>query len=191
MVRLTKIYTRGGDSGETSLGGGTRRAKYDLRIAAYGTVDEANASLGIARLHVGAEITDPLARIQNDLFDLGADLCRPQEEPVSDGPASGPLRVTAGQVTWLEGQIDDLNADLEPLNTFVLPGGSAAAAHLHLSRTIVRRAERIVAELAAQTPINSEVLKYLNRLSDYLFVVSRHQNGRGKGDHLWIPGEHR
>lgn len=189
MVRLTRIYTRGGDKGETSLGDGTRVAKHALRVAAYGTVDEANAAIGIARLDVqtagDAEADAMLGRIQNDLFDLGADLCTPE-----GGRKAGPgaLRVVAAQVARLEHEIDALNASLRPLDSFILPGGSAAAAHLHLARTIVRRSERLVAELAASEPVNPQALKYLNRLSDHLFVLGRRLNGNGAQDVLWVPG---
>lgn len=187
MVRLTRIYTRGGDAGETSLGDGGRVAKHDLRVAAYGTVDEANAAIGLARLSAAAETDAMLARIQNDLFDLGADLCTPE-----DGTrAAGALRIQASQVARLEHEIDALNATLKPLNSFVLPGGTPCAAHLHLARTVTRRAERLVAELASRETINPEALKYLNRLSDHLFVLSRHVNDRGAGDVLWTPGANR
>jgi cob(I)alamin adenosyltransferase len=187
MVRLTRIYTRGGDGGETSLGDGERRKKHDLRVAAYGTVDEANAALGLARLHAAGEDDAALARIQNDLFDLGADLCTPQ-----DGRRGlGALRIVAAQTERLEHEIDAMNAALKPLDSFVLPGGSPCAAHLHLARTIVRRAERLVSKLGAGEVVNAEVLKYLNRLSDHLFVMSRWVNGRGTADVLWRPGAHR
>lgn len=188
MVKLTRIYTRGGDAGQTSLGDGERRAKHDLRIAAFGTVDEANATIGLARLSTADDPADTiLARIQNDLFDLGADLCTPEQED----PKYPPLRIVAGQVAWLEGEIDRLNAELAPLNSFILPGGTPAAAHLHLARTVVRRAERLVAALAEREPVNPEALKYANRLSDLLFVLGRHLNGNGAGDVLWVPGANR
>jgi cob(I)alamin adenosyltransferase len=187
MVRLTRIYTRGGDAGETSLGDGARVRKDDLRVEAFGTVDEANAAVGLARLSTGGEIDAMLARIQNDLFDLGADLCTPE-----DGRrAAGALRIQASQVERLEREIDPLNAELKPLDSFVLPGGTACAAHLHLARTITRRAERLVAALAARETVNGEALKYLNRLSDHLFVLSRHVNDKGAGDVLWTPGANR
>jgi len=187
MVKLTKIYTRGGDSGETSLGDGTRVRKDALRVAAYGTVDEANAAIGVARLHADGADDAILARIQNDLFDLGADLCRPE-----DGRGGREaLRVSAAQVTRLETEIDRLNADLAPLESFVLPGGSPSAAHLHLARTIARRAERIVVALAAAEPVNPQAIQYLNRLSDLLFVLARHRNDKGAGDVLWTPGANR
>jgi cob(I)alamin adenosyltransferase len=187
MVRLTKIYTRGGDGGRTSLGDGARVAKHDLRVAAFGTVDEANAAIGIARLHTGGEADAMLARIQNDLFDLGADLCRPGD----DAAASAGLRVQPSQVERLEQEIDALNADLTPLESFVLPGGTAASAHLHLARTIVRRAERLTTELAETQALNPSALHYLNRLSDHLFVLARHLNDGGAADVLWVPGAHR
>ena len=188
MVRLTRIYTRGGDKGETSLGDGSRVPKHALRVAAYGTVDEANAAIGLARLHSADPEADPmLGRVQNDLFDLGADLCTPE-----DGRrAAGALRILAAQVERLEHEIDAMNAVLAPLASFILPGGSPAAAHLHLARTIVRRAERLVAELALSEPVNPEALKYLNRLSDHLFVLGRRLNGNGAGDVLWVPGGNR
>ncbi len=187
MVRLTRIYTRGGDGGETSLGDGSRVAKADLRVAAYGTVDEANAAIGLARLHAEAEVDAALARIQNDLFDLGADLCTP--EGGARGAAA--LRIVASQVERLEHEIDALNAALKPLDSFVLPGGTACAAYLHLARTVVRRAERLVAELDRRETLNPEALKYLNRLSDHLFVLSRHANDKGARDVLWQPGANR
>jgi cob(I)alamin adenosyltransferase len=187
MVRLTRIYTRGGDNGETSLGDGSRVPKHALRVAAYGTVDEANAAIGIARLHADAEADAMLGRIQNDLFDLGADLCTPE-----DGRRSaGALRVLPGQTLRLEREIDAINASLRPLDSFILPGGSAAAAHLHLARTIVRRAERLVGELAQSERVNPDALKYLNRLSDHLFVLGRRLNDKGAGDVLWVPGANR
>lgn len=187
MVRLTRIYTRGGDAGETSLGDGSRVPKQALRVAAFGTVDEANAAIGLARLHTSGDDDAMLARIQNDLFDLGADLCTPE----AGRKAEGALRIIAVQVARLEQEIDAMNAGLQPLDFFVLPGGTPAAAQLHLARTIVRRAERLVASLAAAEPINTEALKYLNRLSDHLFVLSRHVNDRGARDVLWQPGAFR
>src|SRR5947199_9788191 len=184
MVRLTRIYTRGGDGGETSLGDGARVAKHALRVAAYGTVDEANAAIGIARLHADPAADEMLDRIQNDLFDLGADLCTPE-----DGRrGAGALRIAAAQVERLEHEIDAMNKALRPLDSFVLPGGSPAAANLHLARTIARRAERLVCALAAAEPVNPEAIKYLNRLSDHLFVMSRRLNDNGAGDVLWQPG---
>jgi cob(I)alamin adenosyltransferase len=192
MVVLNKIYTRTGDDGTTALGTGERRKKYDLRIAAYGTLDEVNAAIGVARLHTAGNtaLDGALARIQNDLFDVGADLCTPGK---GKGPGGARLSVTDKQVAWLEAEIDWLNGELAPLRSFVLPGGSAAAAYLHLARTICRRAERLTAELKdkAGEAITPEVLKYLNRLSDYLFVASRYANGKGAGDVLWKPGENR
>jgi cob(I)alamin adenosyltransferase len=187
MVQLTRIYTRGGDKGKTSLGTGQRVAKFNPRVAAYGTVDEANATIGLARLHVAPDIDAMLTRIQNDLFDVGADLCTPEQED----PPYPPLRVTAPQVDWLEGEIDRINEKLEPLRSFVLPGGSAASAYLHLARTTVRRAERDVSLLASEEEINPETVRYLNRLSDLLFVLGRHANDGGQGDVLWKPGAHR
>jgi cob(I)alamin adenosyltransferase len=186
MVRLTKIYTRGGDGGRTSLGDGARVAKHDLRVASYGTVDEANAAIGIARLHAAGDADAMLARIQNDLFDLGADLCRP-----GDPSESGGLRVQPSQVLRLEQEIDALNATLQPLESFVLPGGTPASAHLHLARTLVRRAERLTTELALSQAVNPAALHYLNRLSDHLFVLARHLNDGGNADVLWLPGAHR
>ncbi|TAN44835.1 MAG: cob(I)yrinic acid a,c-diamide adenosyltransferase [Rhodospirillales bacterium] len=185
MVRLSRIYTKGGDKGKTSLGDGRRVPKHDLRVEAYGTIDEANAALGLARL---AAKDNPsadalLARLQNDLFDLGADLCAP-------GKAEG-LRIEASQVERLEAEIDELNAALKPLDSFVLPGGSAASAHLHLARTIVRRAERLIAALAEKEPVNPQALAYANRLSDLLFVLARTLNNQGKDDILWVPGKNR
>jgi cob(I)alamin adenosyltransferase len=192
MVVLNKIYTRTGDDGSTALGTGERRKKYDLRIAAYGTIDETNAAIGVARLHTvhDAELDAALARIQNDLFDVGADLCTPGK---GKGPGGARLTVTDKQVTWLEAEIDRFNAGLSPLRSFVLPGGSAAAAYLHLARTVCRRAERLIAELIDRPgeSVSAEVLKYVNRLSDFLFVASRYANGHGSGDVLWKPGENR
>jgi cob(I)alamin adenosyltransferase len=192
MVKLNKIYTRTGDDGTTGLGTGERRKKYDLRIAAYGTTDEVNAAIGIARLYTADDtaLDAALSRIQNDLFDVGADLCTPGQ---GKGPGGARLTVTENQVTWLESEIDRLNAELSPLRSFVLPGGSAAAASLHLARTICRRAERLIAELkdVAGESVTDEVLKYINRLSDYLFVASRYANGKGARDVLWTPGQNR
>jgi cob(I)alamin adenosyltransferase len=187
MVRLTRIYTRGGDAGETSLGDGTRVKKHAPRVEAYGTVDEANAAIGIARLHADAEADAMLARIQNDLFDLGADLCTPQ----SGRRGGGALRIVPDQVARLEREIDLMNKSLAPLDSFILPGGTPAAAHLHLARTIVRRAERLVASLALVEEVNPEALKYLNRLSDHLFVLGRRLNDNGARDVLWRPGANR
>lgn len=187
MVKLTRIYTRGGDTGETSLGDGARVPKHDPRVAAYGTVDEANAAVGLARLHTAGAADAMLSRIQNDLFDLGADLCTPE-----DGRrAEGALRIVAAQVARLEAEIDAMNERLAPLNSFILPGGTPAAAYLHLARTIVRRAERLMTELAATEPVNPEAIKYANRLSDHLFVLARHVNDDGARDVLWVPGKNR
>ena len=186
MVVLSKIYTRTGDKGETGLGNGHRVPKFSLRVASYGTVDETNATVGIARLHAG-EMDAALARISNDLFDLGADLCTPDME--NDATAPYPrLRMIAPQVDRLEREIDAMNADLTPLRSFVLPGGTPLAAHLHLCRTVCRRAERLVVELAAAEPVNPEAVKYLNRLSDWFFVASRVANDGGARDVLWVPG---
>ena len=184
MVKLTRIYTKGGDKGQTSLGSGKRVAKHDPRVAAYGQVDEANAAIGLARLHVKGAADAMLARIQNDLFDLGADLCRPEAK-------EGDLRIVESQVLRLEREIDKMNAALQPLQSFVLPGGTPAAAYLHLARTIARRAERAMTALGEKTPINPEAIKYINRLSDHLFVLSRFLNGKGKRDILWQPGANR
>jgi cob(I)alamin adenosyltransferase len=191
MVRLTRIYTRGGDKGQTSLGDGSRAPKHSLRVAAYGTVDEANAAIGIARLHVvagaGADAEAMLGHIQNDLFDLGADLCTPE----TGRRNAGALRISPAQVERLEQEIDAMNASLRPLESFILPGGAAAAAYLHLARTVTRRAERLVSELAEAESVNPEALKYLNRLSDHLFVLGRRVNDNGAGDVLWVPGANR
>jgi cob(I)alamin adenosyltransferase len=190
MVTLSKIYTRGGDAGMTSLGDGERRRKDDLRIEAYGTVDEANSFLGVARAALSeapneVKLSRILATIQNDLFDLGADLCVPEQ-----AGAASRLRVTQNQVDRLEHEIDALNADLLPLTSFVLPGGSQAAAAMHVARAVVRRAERVMVALAAQPgeSIGGPALKYINRLSDFLFVAARHLNRFGEGDVLWTPG---
>jgi len=187
MVVLNRIYTRTGDAGETALGDGSRVAKHSLRVTAYGTVDELNATLGLARLQAEGEAGASLARVQNDLFDLGADLCTPDIE--NDATAKHPrLRIVASQVTRLEREIDAMNARLTPLRSFILPGGSALAAHLHLCRTVCRRAERHVVELAASEPVNPEAVKYLNRLSDWCFVAGRIANDDGRADLLWVPG---
>jgi cob(I)alamin adenosyltransferase len=195
MVVLNRIYTRTGDDGTTALGTGERRKKYDLRIAAYGTLDEVNAVIGLTRLATaGDTLLDPmLARIQNDLFDVEADLCLPQAAGVGKGPGGARLNVTDAQVEWLEQQIDHLNADLSPLRSFILPGGSPAAAHLHLARTVCRRAERLMVELRDQPgeDVTPAALKYVNRLSDFLFVAGRHANGKGETDVLWQPGQNR
>ena len=190
MVVLNRIYTRTGDDGTTALGSGERRPKFDLRIAAYGTVDETNAAIGVARLHLhdAREIDAMLGMIQNDLFDLGADLSVPEREGKAER-----LRVAASQVERLERDIDSLNETLAPLTSFVLPGGTAGAAYLHLARTICRRAERMVVELAARPdePVGDAAIQYLNRLSDFLFVASRAANGDGADDVLWVPGQNR
>jgi cob(I)alamin adenosyltransferase len=192
MVVLNKIYTRTGDDGTTALGSGRRVAKYDLRVEAYGTLDEANATIGLARLHTKG--SDPgldamLARIQNDLFDLGADVCFPAETK----DARGRLAVTDTQVERLEAEVDALNRELEPLRSFVLPGGSEASSFLHLARTVSRRAERLMVELAAREgePVGPEALRYINRLSDFLFVAARFANDKGKSDVLWVKGQNR
>jgi len=184
MVTLTRIYTRGGDKGQTSLGTGERVDKDSLRVETYGTVDEANAAIGLARLHAEPDLDAMLSRIQNDLFDLGADLCCP-------GDIEGALRVTQGQVDRLETEIDAMNAELSALDSFVLPGGTPAAAYLHLARTVTRRAERLLVGLIRLEAVNSEVLKYLNRLSDHLFVASRWANDKGAVDVKWVPGGNR
>lgn len=190
MVILNRIYTRTGDDGSTALGSGERRPKYDLRVAAYGTVDETNATIGVVRLHTAdtPALDAMLGRIQNDLFDLGADLAVPQR----DGRAER-LRVLASQVDRLERDIDALNDSLAPLNSFVLPGGKPAAAHLHVARTVCRRAERIIVELASRPdePVSEAAIRYMNRLSDFLFVASRAVNDNGAGDVLWVPGQFR
>ncbi len=187
MVTLSKIYTRGGDAGETSLGSGDRVKKHNVRVAAYGTADEVNAVIGIARLHTTGDVDAMLARIQNDLFDLGADLCTPDGGNRSDGA----LRIVDAQVNRLETEIDAMNDDLETLKSFILPGGSAAASYLHLARTVSRRAERLMTELAEVEDINPAALKYVNRLSDHLFQLSRKVNDNGASDVLWVPGQHR
>ncbi|HWM49595.1 MAG TPA: cob(I)yrinic acid a,c-diamide adenosyltransferase [Xanthobacteraceae bacterium] len=190
MVVLNRIYTRTGDDGMTSLGNNERRKKYDLRVDAYGTLDEANAAIGLARLHTDADkpFDAMLARIQNDLFDVEADLCLSEK-----GPGGARMTVTDTQVSWIEQQIDALNADLAPLRSFVLPGGRPAAAYLHLARTICRRAERIMVALADRPgeTVTAPSLKYVNRLSDFLFVASRYANDKGAADVLWVPGQNR
>ena len=190
MVKLTKIYTRGGDKGDTSLGDGSRVRKYSLRVAAYGTLDEANSAVGIARLHTASmtEIDAMLARIQNDLFDLGADLCTPN---AADEDPQMVLRIVQAQIDRLEREIDVMNEKLGPLTSFVLPGGSPAGAYLHLARTVTRRAEREITELGERETINPLALIYANRLSDHLFVLSRHVNAASSGDVLWTPGKNR
>jgi cob(I)alamin adenosyltransferase len=190
MVVLNRIYTRTGDDGTTSLGSGERRKKYDLRVAAYGTLDEVNAAIGLVRLHTAGDrdFDAMLARIQNDLFDVEADLCLSEK-----GPGGARLTVTDTQVNWLEQQIDALNAGLGPLTSFILPGGSEAGAFLHLARTVCRRAERLMVELRDKPgeTVTPESLKYVNRLSDFLFVAGRHANDRGAKDVLWAPGANR
>lgn len=188
MVVLNKIYTRTGDKGDTALGNGVRVAKFSPRVTAYGTVDETNATVGLARLHAAGEMDAALARIQNDLFDLGADLCRP--EMARDAEAGYPvLRIVPSQVDRLEAEIDAMNAPLAPLRSFILPGGTALAAHLHLCRTVSRRAERLTVELSSVEEVNDAAAKYLNRLSDWFFVAARVANeGR---DVLWVPGANR
>ncbi|HVV28171.1 MAG TPA: cob(I)yrinic acid a,c-diamide adenosyltransferase [Rhizomicrobium sp.] len=192
MVTLSKIYTRGGDLGETSLGDGSRVAKWSLRVAAIGAVDEANSAIGVARLDAAGETDAMLSRIQNDLFDLGADLSVPEEGNTENPCKAGPrLRVSGAQVERLEREIDAMNERLSPLSSFVLPGGTALAARLHLARAIARRAERLIAELAARENVNSAALRYANRLSDHLFVMARTANDGGMGDVLWTPGANR
>ena len=193
MVQLTRIYTKGGDAGKTSLGRGERVDKHDLRVEAYGTTDEANSILGLARQAIArggadaklAEADAMLGRIQNDLFDLGADLCTPEGKTKRDEQA---LRVVPSQTERLEREIDAMNAELQPLGSFILPGGSEAASWLHLGRTVARRAERCMTALAARETINPEAIKYINRLSDHLFVLARRLNDNGAADVLWIPG---
>lgn len=187
MVTLNRIYTKTGDKGETALGDGTRVPKFALRISAYGTVDEANAAIGVARLHASGDMAAKLARIQNDLFDVGADLCLPETAKRTEGR----LRVSDAQVTRLEQEIDAMNVALAPLNSFVLPGGTPLAAQLHVARTIVRRAERLIVELGTHEKLNPALVKYVNRLSDHLFVASRAANDNGKQDVLWTPGANR
>lgn len=193
-VTLNRIYTRGGDTGQTSLGRGERVAKHDIRVEAYGTTDEANSVIGLARSAIAragtgdprlAEADAMLMRIQNDLFDLGADLCTPEGKTKRDEPA---LRIVASQVERLEQEIDAMNAELQPLKSFILPGGSEAASWLHLGRTVARRAERCMTRLAAEQEINPEAIKYVNRLSDHLFVLARRLNDNGAADVLWVPG---
>ena len=192
MVVLNKIYTRTGDDGTTALGSGRRVAKYDLRVECYGTLDETNAAIGLARLHTreSLPVLDAmLARIQNDLFDLGADLCFPDETR----DARGRLQVTDAQVERIESEIDTLNGELQPLRSFVLPGGTPAASFLHLARTVSRRAERLMVALASRPdePVGDAALRYINRLSDFLFVAARFANDKGKADVTWVPGKNR
>jgi cob(I)alamin adenosyltransferase len=190
MVVLNRIYTKTGDHGETALGNGARVAKHSLRVSAYGTVDETNATVGLARLHAAGVLDEQLARIQNDLFDLGADLCRPDMARDKEAEYT-PLRIVESQVARLEAEIDEMNGKLTPLRSFILPGGSALAAHLHLCRTVSRRAERLTVELATMEEINAEAVKYLNRLSDWFFVAGRIANDDGRADVLWVPGANR
>ncbi|MGB1234328.1 MAG: cob(I)yrinic acid a,c-diamide adenosyltransferase [Planktomarina sp.] len=190
MVVLSKIYTKTGDAGETALGNGSRVAKHSMRVNAYGTVDETNAVVGLARLHTTGDFDAQLAMIQNDLFDLGADLCTPNMDKDADAEYP-PLRMIDAQVERLEAEIDVMNGKLEPLRSFILPGGSALAAHLHQCRTVARRAERLSVELATSELVNPAGIKYLNRLSDWFFVASRIANNDGKDDVLWVPGANR
>ena len=192
MVVLNKIYTRTGDDGTTALGNGQRIAKHALRVASYGTVDETNAHIGVARLGTRGqgELDEMLSRIQNDLFDLGADLCVPD---TGEKLEYEPLRMTKAQVERVESDIDRLNGDLSPLRSFILPGGTDTAAHLHVARTVCRRAERLIVELAGyeDEAVSDAALQYINRLSDFLFVAARHANAEGEGDVLWVPGQNR
>ena len=196
MVKLNRIYTRTGDDGTTGLVDGSRVSKSCPRVAAYGTTDEANSALGVARLHAADAHLAMIIRIQNDLFDVGADLATPGEDwlPGAPQPEWPPLRVVQSQVDRLEAEIDAMNADLQPLNSFILPGGTPLSAHLHVARTIIRRAEREAVAAAAQGPVNPAAIHYLNRLSDHLFVMARHANrpqAGGEGDPLWVPAQNR
>lgn len=190
MVVLNKIYTKTGDKGDTALGNGERVAKHDVRVSAYGTADELNAFVGVARLEAEGALDDDLARIQNDLFDLGADLCRPDMEKDAEAEYP-PLRMVPEQVDRLEKEIDAMNASLDPLRSFILPGGARIAAHLHVCRTVARRAERLVVELSQSESVNPATVTYLNRLSDWFFVAARASNNNGKDDVLWVPGANR
>lgn len=197
MVVLNKIYTKTGDAGETALGNGTRVAKHAMRVTAYGTSDELNAQVGVARLEAEGEMDEALGRIQNDLFDLGADMCMPDMEKDADAEYP-PLRIAADQVSRLEAEIDTMNADLAPLRSFILPGGTRLSAYLHVCRTVARRAERLAVELATMESVNPHAVKYLNRLSDWFFVAARAANNRGQekdnggqNDVLWVPGANR
>ncbi|MBT0959212.1 cob(I)yrinic acid a,c-diamide adenosyltransferase [Alphaproteobacteria bacterium KMM 3653] len=190
MVVLNKIYTRTGDGGETALGNGARVAKFSARVAAYGTVDEVNSTVGMARLHAEGEMDAALAMIQNDLFDLGADLCRPDMDKDAEAEYP-PLRLADAQVERLEAEIDAMTDKLEPLRSFILPGGTPLAAHLHLCRTVSRRAERLAVELSQAEPVNPAAVKFLNRLSDWFFAAGRMANNGGKDDVLWVPGANR
>jgi len=187
MVTLSKIYTRGGDKGQTSLGSGERVEKHNLRVSAYGTTDEVNSTIGMTRLHTSGDADEMLSRIQNDLFDLGADLCTPEGANRSEGA----LRIVPEQVSRLETEIDAMNENMPDLSSFILPGGSPASAYLHLARTVARRAERLMTELATNQQVNPEAVKYMNRLSDHLFVLARYLNDTGKADILWVPGKNR
>jgi cob(I)alamin adenosyltransferase len=188
VVKLNKIYTRTGDDGTSGLVDGSRRAKHDARFEAIGAVDEANSAIGLAAVTIGSGHAGELARVQNDLFDLGADLATPGED---FAPSEMVLRIVPAQAEWLERAIDALNADLAPLTSFILPGGSEAAARVHVARAAVRRAERAATALAGGEPVNPAALAYLNRLSDYLFVLARAINAGGAGDVLWVPGQNR
>ena len=190
MVKLNRIYTRTGDDGTTGLAAGPRRKKSDLRLAAIGDVDEANAAVGLSRLENSGDeaLTHALMRIQNDLFDLGADLATPE---TGEALAYEPLRIVEAQISWIEDEIDRLNAVLQPLQSFILPGGSRLSAHLHMARTICRRAERAMVALAATETVSQPALHYVNRLSDFLFVAARHANDDGRADVLWVPGKNR
>lgn len=190
MVVLNKIYTKTGDAGETALGNGTRVAKHALRVAAYGTSDELNCFVGVARLEATGDVDAALSRIQNDLFDLGADLCRPDMEKDAESEYP-PLRMADAQVDRLESEIDAMNDALDPLRSFILPGGSALSAQLHVCRTVARRAERLAVELTTMETVNTAAIKYLNRLSDWFFVAARMANNSGKNDVLWVPGANR
>lgn len=187
MVKLDKIYTRGGDGGQTSLADGSRVAKTDRRLDAFGTVDEANAAIGLSRLHTSGDSDRMLAMVQNDLFDLGADL----STPFGGEDADYVLRMTEGQIERLEREIDQMTATLEPLKSFILPGGTPAAAHLHVGRTVMRRAEREMVAAHRDTPLNPVAMRYANRLSDHLFVLGRVLNDQGRADILWVPGANR
>jgi cob(I)alamin adenosyltransferase len=186
MVKINRVYTRTGDDGRTVLGDGARLPKFHIRVAAFGSVDEANSFIGLACLHVQEQVRSILLRIQNDLFDIGADLCRPERS----GLKLEPLRVTEDQVRWLEEVLDAQNSKLEPLSSFVLPGGTQGAALLHVARTVVRRAEREVVEIGFQEPVTPAVIRYMNRLSDLLFVLARVENDEGRSEVLWEPGAH-
>ncbi len=190
LVTLNKIYTKTGDAGETALGNGSRVAKHSMRVTSYGTVDEANATVGLARLHATGDMDAQLAMIQNDLFDLGADLCRPDMEKDAEAEYP-PLRITDAQVARLETEIDGMTKQVQPLKSFILPGGSALSAHLHLCRTVSRRAERLTVELATMESVNPAAVKYLNRLSDWFFQAGRIANSNGADDVLWVPGANR